>query len=137
MAQGQPRFVDVWGQIKDTPLGTIRIGRFRQPLGMSELTSVRELPFLERPLVFGLATFRQTGVMFFDTAFEESLTWAVSGFRHFSDNFGNVYGDDGGYGTAERLTFLVVDKGDSGIVHLGLDHGYSDRAKSDIPCQPR
>jgi phosphate-selective porin OprO/OprP len=132
MAQAQARFVDVWGQINDTPLGTMRIGRFRQPFGMDELTSVRELPFLERATSFSFAPFRQTGVMFSDTAHDDLVTWAVSGFRTISDNFGNVYGDNGGYGTAERMTFLIVDNGDTGIVHLGLDHSFLNPARDQI-----
>jgi phosphate-selective porin OprO/OprP len=129
-AQAQPRFVDLWGQINDTPLGNIRIGRFRQPNGMSELTSVRELPFLERPTIFALTALRQTGIMFFDTAFDESATWAVSGSRTLSDNFGNVYGDDGGYGIAERITWLPIDGGDCRLLHFGLDHNYNDPARN-------
>ena len=73
-AQAQARFVDVWGQIKESPLGNVRIGRYRQPFGMSELTSVRELPFLERPTIFALSPFRQTGIMLFDTADDEQMT---------------------------------------------------------------
>ncbi len=131
-AQAQARFVDLWAQVDDTPLGNLRIGRYRQPFGMTEMTSVRELPFLERPTVFALAPFRQTGIMLFDTAMDDSMTWAVSGFRGISDNFGNVYGDDGGYGTAERITFLPFQDGDSHIVHVGLGHSYMDPARDQL-----
>ncbi|MGV3485541.1 MAG: OprO/OprP family phosphate-selective porin [Planctomycetaceae bacterium] len=132
IAQAQARFVDVWGQFSDSPLGNVRIGRFRQPFGMSELTSARELPFVERPSAFALGPFRQTGIMLFDTAMNEQATWAMSGFRTISDNFGNVYGDSGGYGTAIRTTFLPVDCGDEGLVHLGFDHSYLDPARNAI-----
>ncbi len=129
IAQAQARFVDVWGQFNKTPLGNVRIGRFRQPFGMSELTGIRELPFLERPVTFALVPFRQTGIMLFDTALDQRATWAFSGFRTLSDNFGNVYGDNGGYGTSERITFLPVDCGDDALIHLGLDHTYFDPAR--------
>ncbi len=131
-AQTQARLVDVWGQFKDTPVGNVRVGRFRQPFGMSELTSVRELPLLERPITFALAPFRQTGIMLFDTAYDEQMTWAVSGFRTISDNFGNVYGDNGGYGTAERITALLYDQGDRGLIHVGFDHSYLNPARDQI-----
>ncbi|WP_372723336.1 OprO/OprP family phosphate-selective porin [Novipirellula sp.] len=131
-AQAQARFVDVWTQIKGTPLGNVRVGRFRQPFGMSELTSVRELPFLERPTSFALSPFRQTGIMLFDTAANEQMTWAVSGFRTLSDNFGNVYGDNGGYGTAERITGLLVDRGDCGIAHVGFDHSFLNPGRNQL-----
>jgi phosphate-selective porin OprO/OprP len=132
MAQAQARFVDVWGQFKDTPWGTLRVGRFRQPFGMSELTSVRELDLMERPSVFAMSPFRQTGIMLSDNTENERLTWAVSGFRTISDNFGNVFGDDGGFGTAERLTTLLVDQGDCGLVHIGFDHSYLDPARNQL-----
>ncbi|MCA9134435.1 MAG: porin [Planctomycetales bacterium] len=132
MAQGQARFVDVWGQIKDTPLGNLRIGRFRQPFGMAELTSIRELPLMERPSIFALAPFRQTGIMLSNSTTDASSTWAVSGFRAQSDNFGNVYGDHSGYGFAERLTWLPVDGGDQQLIHFGLDHSYLDPARDQL-----
>ncbi|MDA8744403.1 porin [Rubripirellula amarantea] len=131
-AQAQARFVDVWAQINDTPLGNLRIGRFRQPFGMSELTSVRELTFMERPTTFALAPFRQTGIMLSDTAVDDQITWAVSGFRTLSDNFGNVYADNGGYGTAERITGLLVDRGDCGLLHVGLDHSFLNPGRGQL-----
>ncbi len=131
-AQAQARFVDVWGQVNDTPIGNMRIGRFRQPFGMTELTSVRELHFMERPAIFAMSPFRQTGIMFSDTFFDQQATWATSGFRTISDNFGNVYGDNGGYGTAERLTALLLDNGDTGIFHVGLDHSFLQPARDQL-----
>ncbi|MEZ6134512.1 MAG: porin [Pirellulaceae bacterium] len=131
-AQAQARFVDVWGQVNDTPFGNMRIGRFRQPFGMTELTSVRELPFLERPSIFAMSPFRQSGIMFSDTAFDQQMNWAISGFRTISDNFGNIYGDNGGYGTAERVTALLLDKGDTKIVHVGVDHSFLQPARDQL-----
>ncbi len=132
LAQGQPRFVDVWGQINQTPLGNLRIGRFRQPFGMSELSSVRDLPLLERPTSIALAPFRQTGIMLSDTALEETFTWAVSGFRTLSDNYGNVYGDSTGLGVAERVTFLYRDRGDCDLMHFGFAHSYMDPGRNQL-----
>lgn len=125
-AQGQGRLVDVWMQFAETPVGNVRIGRYRQPFGMAELTSIREVPFLERPTSFALAPFRQTGMMLFDTALDERMTWAASGYRYLSDNFGNTYSDTGGYGLATRVTLLPLDFGDDRLVHLGLGYSYND-----------
>ncbi len=125
-AQSQARFVDVWVQANKTRFGNVRIGRFRQPFGLSELTSVRELPFLERPLTFTQSPFRQTGVMLFDTNADETGTWAVSGYRFLSDNFGNVFADSGGYGMATRLTRIVSGSRDDRLLHLGAGYSYND-----------
>lgn len=125
-AQSQARFVDVWLQVNKTRLGNVRIGRYRQPFGMSELTSVRELPFLERPVTFTQSPFRQTGVMLFGTQPNDSGTWAISGYRFLSDNFGNVFADSGGYGLASRLTRVALEWGENRLFHMGVDYSYND-----------
>lgn len=131
-AQSQARFVDVWMQINQTPLGNVRIGRFRQPFGMSELTSVRELPFLERPITFTQSPFRQTGVMLFDSRPDESGTWAASGYRFLSDNFGNVFADSGGYGLATRLSQVILEAGPNRLIHLGVDYSFNNPGRGVI-----
>lgn len=131
-AQSQPRFVDVWMEFQETAVGDVRIGRFRQPFGMSELTSIRSVPFLERPLQFTLSPFRQTGVMLHDTAWDDSATWAVSGYRYLSDNFGNVYSDTGGYGMATRLTALPFAVGDDRLIHLGFGFSHNDPGRDRV-----
>jgi phosphate-selective porin OprO/OprP len=80
--------------------------------------------------MFALSPFRQTGIMWFGNNHQESATWAFSGYRTISDNYGNVYGEAGGYGTAERLTWLPVDHGDTGLVHFGVDHAFLDPARN-------
>jgi phosphate-selective porin OprO/OprP len=64
--------------------------------------------------------------MLSNTAFDESMTWAVSGYRYLSDNFGNVYADAGGYGLATRLTAVPLASDDKHFVHLGFDYSYND-----------
>ena len=132
IAQSQARFVDVWVQANNTRFGNIRIGRYRQPFGMSELTSVRELPFLERPVTFTQGPFRQTGVMLFDTHPGDLGTWAVSGYRFLSDNFGNVFADSGGYGLAARLTRILAEWGENEVFHVGVDYSYNDPGRGFI-----
>ena len=125
IAQSQARFVDVWVQANNTRFGNLRIGRYRQPFGMSEITSVRELPFLERPVTFTQSPFRQTGVMLFDTRPDDRGTWAVSGYRFISDNFGNVFSDSGGYGFVTRLTQIALEWRENRLLHLGVDYSYN------------
>lgn len=126
IAQSQARFVDVWMQLNQTAIGNIRVGRFRQPFGMSELTSVRNLPFLERSVLFSQSPFRQTGIMLFDHSCDQRRTWAVSGYRSISDNFGNVNSDNGGYGLATRWTTLLAEWGENEVLHVGVDYSVND-----------
>lgn len=129
-AQSQARFTDVWMEFAETPFGKLRMGRFRQPFGLAELTSIKDLPLLERPSMFTLAPFRQTGAMLSDATFEENMTWAVAGYRYLSDNFGNVYADSGGYGTATRLTLVPLEWDNGQLVHLGFDYSFNDPGRN-------
>lgn len=129
-AASQPRFIDNWVTFGQVPgVGNIRIGRFRQPFGMTELTSIRDLPFLERPTPFALSPFRQTGIMAFDAVANDRVTYAVSGYRYNTDPFGNVSGDAGGYGLATRLTTIPWMMSDNHLIHLGVGYSLNDPAE--------
>ncbi|MFY9255051.1 MAG: porin [Fuerstiella sp.] len=96
---------------------------------MDELTSVKELTFLERPLMFGMAPFRQFGIGFHDSTADENATWAASIFGSGTDAFGNSIGDRG-YGGAARVTrVLLEDTCNDFLVHIG--GGYSFVANPD------
>jgi phosphate-selective porin OprO/OprP len=125
-AASQTRFVDDWVTFGKVPFfGNVRVGRYRQPFGMTELTSLRELTFLERPSAFALAPFRQTGIMWYDTARNDRVTYALSGYRYNTDPFGNVYTSAGGYGIASRVTALPIDVENGSLVHVGADYSYN------------
>ncbi|PQO33106.1 porin [Blastopirellula marina] len=133
-ASSQATFVDVWAQYSNAPIfQNIRIGRWRQPYGMSELTSIRELPFLERSSGFAVAPFRQTGLGFFGSNEPDRVTWAASVFRYPSDGFGDNAGDNGGYAGAGRLTVLPVytDDGER-LIHMGFDYYYANPSQNSI-----
>ncbi|MBW3541278.1 MAG: porin [Planctomycetes bacterium] len=117
---GRPSFMDVWLTIHDLPgVGNARVGQWRQPFGMDNVTSVRELWFFERALPFAFAPFRQTGIGFFDGALDESATWAISGYKFPVDPFGGNFGDDG-YGAAARATIAPwYDESTNEVVHFG------------------
>lgn len=123
---GRPSFMDVWLDVHDVPLfGNVRVGQWRQPFGLDELTSVRELTFLERPTMFGFAPFRQTGIGFHNLNEEQTLTWAGSAFGFPTDAWGNSLGDRG-FGTAERLTYLAQHECDGRrVLHFGVDHSFN------------
>lgn len=127
---GRPSFMDVWLDIDDA-VGTnnLRIGQFRHPIGMDALTSVKELPFLERGLVFAFLPFRQIGAVLYGNSKAEDATWAISGFRFPTDTYGGNVGDSGGYGMATRLTGLLChDTKANRLVHVGGAYSFIDPA---------
>lgn len=121
---GRPSFMDVYLDLADVSrVGRLRVGQWRQPLGMEAQTSVRELVFLERALPFAFVPFRQIGVGLYDTAADERVTWAISAYRFPTDVFGDVVGD-AGYGFSTRETLLLYDGGDA-TIHVGGGYSYN------------
>ena len=68
--------------------------------------------------------------MLFDTRPDELGTWAISGYRFLSDNFGNVFADSGGYGMVARLTAIPFEFGENRLLHLGADYSYNDLCRT-------
>ena len=127
-ANGHPSFRDVMLSFHEVPvLQNLHFGYFQQPFGADALTSGRELLFLERPLPFAFDPFRQTGFNSQGTWNEENGTWAVSGFRFPTDEFGVNVGSSGGWAMAARATYLPIYASDGAtLVHVGLDHSIGD-----------
>lgn len=120
---GRPSFMDVWLEQRDVPLlQNVRVGQFRHFFGMTELTSIRELTFLERPLPFLFSPFRQIGLGAHGDYWEGAGTWGVSGFGYPTDTFGDVQGDRG-YGLSSRVTAVAWQSADqTALIHVGGDY---------------
>ncbi len=125
---GRPTFMDVWAEIKDTfGPGTLRVGQFRHPFSMDALTSVKDLPLLERGLPFAFVPFRQIGAEYYGNNEAWDSTWAVSVFRYPTDPFGGNIGDNGGYGMATRWTCAPITyNNDRQLLHVGVDYSYAN-----------
>lgn len=124
---GRPTFTDVWLESTDHPVfGTIRIGQWKQPFSLEVVSSFRYTTFMERSLLFQAFTpFRHLGIGFYDHSEDLNWTWAASGFRSGQDQFGASISDNGGWGTAERITYLPwydEASGGRGYLHLGAAH---------------
>lgn len=139
---GRPSFMDVWLEVRDgapsaawSGEGDLRIGQYRQPIGLDGLTSVKGLTFLERALPFALLPFRQIGAMLHGTAHDEAASWAASVYRFPTDVFGSNVGDNGGYGVVGRVTAVAVDAGDDLLVHVGGAYSFADPANDAVRYQ--
>jgi phosphate-selective porin OprO and OprP len=122
---GRPNFTDVWVNASDLPVvGNMKVGQWKQPFSMEPATSFREIMFMERSLAFALVPFRQIGLGFYNTALDESVTWAWSGYRFPTDAFGNVAGDQG-YGMTTRETMLVWDNEYGDTLHVGGSYSWN------------
>lgn len=125
---GRPTFTDVWVEQTQVPLlGNVRIGQWKQPFGLEVVSSFRYTTFMERSSLFQPFTpFRHMGIGFYDHTAELDATWAASVFRSGQDQFGGSLTDDGGWGTAERVTILPMWEEDGErYLHLGAGHFFN------------
>ena len=125
---GRPTFTDVWLEQTQVPVfGNIRIGQWKQPFSLETVSSFRYTTFMERSILFQPFTpFRHLGIGFYDYSDDLSTTWAASVFRTGQDQFGATLSSDGGYGTAERLTYVPSWECDGKrYMHLGVGHFFN------------
>lgn len=121
---GRPSITDLYMDVKEVPLlGRVRIGHFKQPFSLEELTSFRFNPFIDRSSTFLFSPFRRTGVGFYDWDEEEKWTWFFSAFRGANDFYGNDLTDTGGVGGAGRITHCFRYEMDGAeVLHAGASY---------------
>ena len=121
---GRPNFTDLYFDVHGFQFGSLRVGQWRQPFGLDELTSVKELTFHERSTTFFLGPFRRPGIGIY--GHNARSTYAISAygttFTQAPDPFGGSRGDSN-YGIAARGTTLLIDRPqDGGLLHAGFGY---------------
>jgi len=137
-------FRDVYITVKELPLlGHIRMGQYKEPVGLEQLASSNYTSFLERSLPDegAFVPGRRVGVMAFDTYAEEMGTWAVGAFAdEINANPPIFRDDDGGVAATMRLTYLPwydEASGGRGLLHTGVSYSYRDIADGSIRFRQR
>ena len=122
----RPTFTDVWTDFTDVgPLGTVRVGQWKQPFGLETVSSFRYTTFMERSSLFQAFTpLRHIGVGFYNHSDDLDWTWAASYFRTGQDQFGGSLSTYGGNGAAGRLTHLLWHEGAKVEDYLHVGAGY-------------
>jgi phosphate-selective porin OprO and OprP len=139
-AAGKVNLKDAYINIKKVPVvGNLKIGHFKEPVGLELLTSSKYVTFMERALTNPLTPERNTGIMAYNTALNKRLTWALgyflpanaSGFGLYSGNKYNVSG---------RIAGTPIYKVKDGfqILHLGLSltHQNQDNSAYKLTSRP-
>ena len=119
---GDANFKDVYMAMNNIPyVGQLKVGHYKEPFSLEELTSDDYITFLERALPNVFAPSRNTGAQLMNNHFNERMTWAIGVFRE-ADEFGDN-SDDGGYNVAARVTGLpwYADEGRK-LLHLGASY---------------
>ncbi len=116
---GDADFKDVFIGLNKLPgLGKLKVGHFKEPFGLEELTSSNNVTFMERAITSPFTPSRNTGIAFQNGVADGQMTYALGVFRD-SDGYGNSSGD-AGLSVTGRITGTPIN-GDDGrrLLHLG------------------
>ncbi|MBN2021210.1 MAG: hypothetical protein JW809_00310 [Pirellulales bacterium] len=137
-------FRDVYITVKELPLlGHVRMGQYKEPVGLEQLASSNHTSFLERSLPDegAFVPSRRVGVMAFNTYAEERGTWAIGAFAdEINANPPIFKDDDGGVACTMRGTFLPwYDEATSGrgLFHVGGSYSFRDIADDNVRFRQR
>lgn len=109
---------DVYTDVKIVKPLRVQIGRFKMPFSAEQLTSIVELPFIERSLIAStLAPGRDTGVMFHGRVGGRWLGYQIGLFRQDGDAARRGSLDGAGQTVAGRITTSA------GVKHLTIGAG--------------
>lgn len=120
-------FVDVYMGFVDLHGVNVRVGHFKEPTGLEELTSDLNSTFMERGLTNRLGPVRNTGIMVFDSALEEDLTWAVGFFRDSNGFADDLDANQSDHSFTGRVTYCpwYEEKG-ARSAHVGASYSVRD-----------
>jgi len=124
------KFADAYLQINECGLGTMKVGHFKEPFGLNELTSSRFITFMERSLPAGFAPSRNHGLMFSDST--DLVTWQAGAFWD-----ADGYGEDTDLAGANNNSFgarfvfrpWIEDKGKN-LMHVAMSYNSRSGTKN-------
>jgi phosphate-selective porin OprO/OprP len=118
---------DAYMELLEIPwVGKFRVGHFKEPFSLEELTSSKYITFLERSLpTEAFAPSRNSGFYVQNAPLDKRLTWALGYFRE-TDDSGFDFGKDDIWNLSGRVTGLpwYEDEG-SRLLHLGFSYSHS------------
>ncbi len=128
-ATGEAEAQDVYIGLSKVPwVQNIRVGHFKEPFELEQMTSNNDVTFMERGIPHALVPARNTGLALFGSELGERMTWEGGVFA-LADNTGFGFGAADNYDLTGRVTGLPWAADDAHFVHLGL--AYSHQFRSD------
>ncbi len=137
LAPSAMSFKDVYLGIKELPwLGDMRIGYFKEPSSVEQLTGVHQMWFNDRPLsMSGISSYMQNralGIEFSNGSRVEDFLWTVGFFQNCSDSIHRHYDDwystsdtRSGEGVTARFVKILQNCPEYGrVFHVGASFTY-------------
>lgn len=83
--QNNPQIQEAYLEWKTIPFAKLRVGKFKEPIGIEALRSDRDLTFAERSLASDLVPLRYMGAQLSGSVFSNSISYAAGYFNGSSD----------------------------------------------------
>lgn len=131
----RPRILDAYVEIRELPLGTLRMGQFRVPLGVERVTSANDLTFIERGLPQAFNPARELGIMALNSTQNYFASWYSDLSTQQADSEGEQFGKSGRLDYTQRVVFLPWYDEPSGgryLFHVGAGYLYSNTRNSNV-----
>lgn len=130
-------FKDVYIAVKELPfVGHVKVGHYKEPFSLDQLTSSRFITFMERSLADVFAPGRNVGVMAYNTLADENVTWGIGAFISEIGDEPPVYrNDNGGTALTARCTWTPwYDEATNGrgLFHIGASYSHRDIADGTV-----
>jgi phosphate-selective porin OprO/OprP len=137
-AGAEVAFKDVYLGLLNLPvLQHVRVGHFKEPFSLEELTSSKYITFMERGLPNVFAPSRNTGLGVLQNYAEDRVWWGLGAFRE-ADDSGDGFGGDSLYNVTTRLTGLPWYEADDGnLLHVGLSYSHQFRNDDSLRYRQR
>jgi phosphate-selective porin OprO/OprP len=137
-ATGEAEAKDVFVGMRKVPgVQYIRVGHYKEPFSLEELTSDSFTTFMERGLPNAFSPSRNTGIGVMPLFFEQHMTFAAGAFAEV-DNTGFGFSNDQGYNITARVTGLpLYEDNGAQLLHLGFAYSHKFRHDDDITFSQR
>jgi phosphate-selective porin OprO and OprP len=131
-------FKDVYFEATSVPgVQQVRLGFYKEPLSLEELTSDNFTTFMERGLPNAFSPSRKTGIGTMMTFLDNRITWGMGAFRGDSDDLGKGFGGEQAYDITTRLTALPWYDDDANLLYVGLGYSHQFRSNFELTYSSR
>ncbi len=89
--QNNPQIQEAYLELKSISVAKLRVGKFKEPIGLEALRSDRDLTFPERSLASDLVPLRYMGAQLSGSALSDSIAYAAGYFNGSSDGSNGVF----------------------------------------------
>ncbi len=89
--QNNPQIQEAFLELKALPFAKLRVGKFKEPIGLEVLRQDRDLTFAERSLASDLVPLRYIGAQLSGSLFSDSISYAAGYFDGSSDGSNGVF----------------------------------------------